>query len=72
MIIGEISKGEELVKFHLDIQCTDCGRKVPGGLQASEKFYGTESFRIELADFKRDYLCGVCRDRNRVKKSNTL
>ena len=68
MIIGKINKNEKLVKFVLDIHCTDCGKKVPGGLQTSEKFYGTEPFKIELENFKKDYLCGICRDKKRVNK----
>ncbi len=68
MIIGKINKNEKRVKFLLDIHCTNCGKKVPGGLQASEKFYGTEPFKKELENFKKDYLCGICRDKKRVNK----
>ena len=68
MIIGKINKNEKRVKFLLDIHCTDCGKKVPGGLQASEKFYGTEPFKKELENFKKDYLCGICRDKKRLEK----
>ncbi len=68
MIIGKINKNEKRVKFLLDIHCTDCGKKVPGGLQASEKFYGTEPFKTELDNFKKNYLCGICRDKKRVNK----
>ena len=68
MIIGKINKNEKRVKFLLDIHCTNCGKKVPGGLQASEKFYGTESFKKELENFKKNYLCGICRDKKRVNK----
>jgi len=68
VIIGKINKNEKRVKFLLDIHCTDCGKKVPGGLQASEKFYGTEPFKKELENFKKDYLCGICRDKKRLEK----
>ena len=68
MIIGKINKNEKRVKFLLDIHCTNCGKKVPGGLQASEKFYGTEPFKKELENFKKDYLCGICRDKKRLEK----
>jgi len=68
VIIGKINKNEKRVKFLLDIHCTNCGKKVPGGLQASEKFYGTESFKKELENFKKNYLCGICRDKKRVNK----
>jgi len=68
VIIGKINKNEKRVKFVLDIHCTNCGKKVPGGLQASEKFYGTEPFNTELKQFKKNYLCGICRDKKRLEK----
>ncbi len=68
MIIGKINKNEKRVKFVLEIHCTKCGKKVPGGLQSSEKFYGSEPFKKELEDFKRTYLCGICRDKKRLDK----
>ncbi len=66
MIIGKINKNEKRVKFVLDIHCTNCGKKVPGGLQASEKFYGTKPFKKKLELFKKNYLCGICRDKKRT------
>ena len=66
MIFGKISENENKIKFNVEIHCTSCGKKVPGGCQAGEKYYQTESFKIELEDFKRNYLCGICRDRKRV------
>ena len=68
MIIGKINKNEKRIKFVLEIHCTNCGKKVPGGLQASEKFYGTESFKKELVMFKKNYISGICRDKKRVDK----
>ncbi len=68
MIIGKINKNEKRVKFVLDIHCTNCGKKVPGGLQASEKFYGTEPFKNELKQFMKNYHCGICRDKKRLGK----
>ena len=69
MIIGKISENEKIVKFDIEIHCTNCGKKVPGGLKTSEKYYQTEAFKIELEDFKRNYLCGICRDMKRVNKN---
>ncbi len=66
MIIGKINKNEKRVKFLLDIHCTNCGKKVPGGLQASEKFYGTKPFKTELDNFRKNYLCGICSDKKRL------
>ena len=66
MIIGKIGKNEKSVKFELEIHCNECGKKVPGGLKTSEKYYGTEKFQKELEEFKKKYLCGICRDKKRV------
>ena len=68
MIIGKIKKNEKKVKLDLDIYCTNCGKKVPGGVKTSEKYYGTKSFLNEVEDFKKNYLCGICRDKKRVNK----
>ncbi len=68
MIIGKISKGEKTVKFFVKINCIDCKKTVSGKILASEKYSKTESFTKELEKFKKDYLCGICRDRRRVHK----
>jgi len=68
MIIGKISENEKKVKFNIEIRCTECGKKVPGGLKAGEKYSQTNVFKQELKDFKRNYLCGICRDKKRVAK----
>jgi hypothetical protein len=67
MIFGKISENENKVKFDVEIFCIGCEKKVPGGCQASEKYYQTEAFKIELEEFKRNYLCGICRDKKRVR-----
>jgi len=69
MIIGKISENEKILKFDIEIHCTSCGKKVPGGFKTGENHYQTKAFRIELEDFKRNYLCGICRDRKRVNKN---
>ncbi|WP_420545584.1 hypothetical protein [Nitrosopumilus sp.] len=71
MIIGKISRDDKRVKFTLEIHCINCGKKVPGGLQASEKFYQTKEFKLELERFKENYLCGICRDKKRVSKNQS-
>ena len=68
MIIGKILENEKRVKFNAEINCNDCGIAVPGGLQTGESYFQTENFKIELEEFKQDYLCGICRDKKRVKK----
>lgn len=42
-------------------------KNVPGGIKASEKYYGTELFEKELELFQENYLCGICRDKKRLK-----
>jgi len=68
MRIGKILENEKKVKFNAEIYCTDCNKKVPGRLQAGEKYYETESFKKELESFKKTYLCGICRDKKRTNK----
>jgi len=67
MIIGKISENEKSVRFDVDIHCTSCAKKVPGGLKTGEKYYQTKEFKIELENFKRNYLCGICRDKKRLE-----
>ena len=69
MIIGKIGKDEKKKKFNLEITCSNCKTRVPGGMQTSERYYGTESFFKEIENFRRNYLCGVCRDKKRIAKS---
>lgn len=69
MIIGEIQKGEKTVRLKIDINCTNCNKKVPGGIKASEEYSKTIEFKDELKEFKENYLCGICRDKKRVNKS---
>lgn len=68
MIIGKSSDGEKRVKFHVDVHCTSCGKKVPGGMQTGKDHFQTRGFKAELEEFKKNYLCGVCRDKKRVKR----
>ena len=68
MILGKINKNESTIRFSLDLNCVNCGKKVPGGMLASEKYYGTYSFLLEVDDFKKKYLCGICRDEKRTSK----
>jgi len=67
VIIGKIDKGEKRKKFKLNIVCSCCKTRVPGGMQTSEKYYGTDSFKEEIKIFKKNYLCGKCRDAKRIK-----
>ena len=72
MIIGKIRNNEKRIRFNLDIKCSNCKTQVPGGVQAAERYYGSKSFYKEIEKFKKNYLCGRCRDIKRInsKKSN--
>ena len=67
MIIGKFPKNEKIIKFSIQVNCTNCGKHVPGGLKTGEKYYKTREFKIELEDFLGHYLCGICRDKKRLK-----
>ncbi len=66
MIIGKINENEPKVRFNLNLSCTKCGKNVPGGMLTSEKYFGSYSFMLEVDDFKKNYLCGICRDKKRI------
>ena len=68
MIIGKILENEKKVKFNTEIHCTVCGKRVPGGMQTGEKYYKTKEFETDLENFKKTYLCGICRDKKRTSK----
>ena len=72
MIIGKIDKNEKKIKFDLNISCTKCGKKVPGGMKTSESYFGTNLFYTEIDSFKKNYLCGICRDKKRLTKNISL
>ena len=65
MIIGRISENDEKIRFNIDIHCTSCNKQVPGGIKTGKKYYQTKEFKIELEDFLKNYLCGICRDKKR-------
>ena len=69
MIIGKIQKDEKTTRLNTNINCTNCGKSVPGGIKTSEKYSITDDFKKELEEFKGNYLCGICRDKKRVNKS---
>ena len=60
-----ISKYQKFPDYNLQ-KCTNCEKKVPGGMKTGEKFFETEQFFRELEKFKKTYLCGICRDKNRL------
>lgn len=65
MIIGKVGKDEKKIKFEIVLQCSKCGKKVPGGMKTGENYFGTDEFKTEIANFKKNYQCGICRDKTR-------
>ncbi|GKS67656.1 hypothetical protein YTPLAS73_12030 [Nitrosarchaeum sp.] len=63
MIIGKVSKDEKKIKFNLNLNCTKCGKKVPGGMKTGENYFGSDAFKTEIVNFKKNYLCGICRNK---------
>ena len=68
MIFGNFPKNERKIRIDIEIHCSNCQKQVPGGLQTGEKYFETEEFKKELEEFKKKYLCGVCRDKKRIIK----
>ena len=67
MILGKIPENENVIRLEIEIHCNNCGKKVPGGIKTGEKYSQTKEFKVELEEFLQNYLCGVCRDKERVK-----
>ena len=69
MILGKIAGDEKRVKINVPIHCTNCKKSVPGRIISGEKYSQTKAFDIELEQFIKKYLCGICRDKKRCKKN---
>ena len=67
MKFGKIEENEKVIKFNLGLKCINCNKKVPGGMKSGENYFKTIEFNKELEKFKKMYLCGVCRDKKRIK-----
>ena len=65
MIFGKIEKNEKIIKFNVEMQCINCCKKVPGGMKSGETYFKHIEFNKDLEEFKKTYLCGVCRDKKR-------
>jgi len=66
MRFGKIEENEKIIKFNLELKCNNCEKKVPGGMKTGEKYFQTEEYFAQLNEFKKTYLCGVCRDKKRT------
>ena len=66
MKIGKIKKNEEIIKFDLELKCSNCKKKVPGGMKTGKEYFKTKEFNQEIKDFQKSYLCGICRDKKRT------
>jgi len=69
VILGKIEDDENRVKFNIPIHCIECNKSVPGRIVSEEKYSQTKSFKVELEQFKKNYLCGICRDKRRCEKN---
>jgi len=67
MIFGKIGENEQVIKFNLELRCINCNKKVPGGMKSAKNYFKTIEFNKELEEFKKKYLCGICRDEKRIK-----
>ncbi|MEO2220006.1 MAG: hypothetical protein ABGW55_00420 [Nitrosopumilus sp.] len=67
MIFGKIKENEKIIKFNVEIQCMNCSKKVPGGMRSGETYFETKKFNRDLEEFKKTYLCGICRDKKRTR-----
>ena len=67
MKFGKIEENEKVIKFNLELRCISCNKKVPGGMKSGKNYFKTIEFNKELEKFKKMYLCGVCRDKKRIK-----
>jgi len=66
MRIGKFTDGEPTIRFNLNLKCIQCGKSVPGGLIASENYFGSYGFLLEIDALKKTYFCGKCRDKKRI------
>ena len=53
MIFGKIEKNEKIIKFDLELKCSNCNKKVPGGMKSGIKYFKTEKFNDELKKFQK-------------------
>ena len=72
MRFGKIEENEKTVKFDLNLKCSNCKKKVPGGMKSAIKYFKTKEFNIEIEKFQKMYLCGICRDKKRSQNKNEL
>ncbi len=68
MIIGKLQNNQKAIKLDVELYCINCNKKVPGGIKTSEMYFRTKEFAIELKQFKKNYLCGICRDKKRTSR----
>ena len=45
MNFGRFSKDEKKIRIEVEIHCSNCQKRVPGGLQTGEKFYKSDEFK---------------------------
>ena len=72
MIIGKNPENEKPIRLDIEIYCNNCGKKVLGGIKTGEKHSKTKEFKKELEKLREEYLCGICRDKNRINKEKRV
>jgi len=72
MRFGKIEENEKTVEFDLNLKCSKCKKKVPGGMKSGTKYFKTKEFNKEIEEFQKTYLCGICRDKKRSQNKNEL
>ena len=70
MRFGKINENEEIIKFNLELKCINCSKKVPGGMKSGKNYFNTIEFNKDIKEFKKKYLCGICRDKKRSQIKN--
>jgi hypothetical protein len=39
MKFGKIEENEKIIKFNLELKCTNCNKKVPGRMKSGENYF---------------------------------
>ena len=66
MRIGKVPDEGKATRLDITIECSRCGRALPGGILADRDYAKTDEFREEIARLQRTHMCGACRDAVRV------
>lgn len=59
MRIGKFTGDESTIRFHLELACVRCGKKVPGGIVTSENYFGSYAFLLEIDELKKNIFAEI-------------